>query len=99
MDLDLVESAQRGDQAAFMALIRPRSDRLFGIAQRILRDVDQAEDALQDALVIAWRDLRGLRDPDRFDAWLRKLLVNIIVDVDGTRLIILISIGEGTSEA
>ena len=85
MDLDLVESARRGDQAAFMALVRPRSDRLFAIAQRILRDVDQAEDALQDALVIAWRDLRGLRDPDRFDAWLRKLLVNICIRQAGAR--------------
>ena len=57
-------------------LIRARSDRLFAVAQRILRDVDRAEDALQDALVIAWRDLRGLRDPDRFDAWLQRLLIH-----------------------
>ena len=64
MDRDLVESAQHGDQAAFVDLIRARVDRLYAIAQRILRDVDRAEDALQDALVIAWRDLRGLRDPD-----------------------------------
>jgi RNA polymerase sigma-70 factor (ECF subfamily) len=62
-----------------MALVRPRSDRLFAIAQRILRDIDRAEDALQDALVIAWRDLRGLRDPDRFDAWLRRLVVNVCI--------------------
>lgn len=79
MDRDLVVAARRGDQAAFMALVRPRSDRLFAIAQRVLRDVDRAEDALQDALVIAWRDLRGLRDPDRFDAWLHRLLVNVCV--------------------
>jgi RNA polymerase sigma-70 factor (ECF subfamily) len=79
MDRDLVEAAARGDHSAFMALVRPRADRLFGIAQRILRDVDRAEDALQDALVIAWRDLRGLRDPDRFDAWLRRLLVNVCI--------------------
>lgn len=79
MDRDLVEAAQKGDQQAFMALVRPRSDRLFGVAQRILRDVDRAEDALQDALVIAWRDLRGLRDPDRFDAWLHRLLVHVSV--------------------
>ena len=84
MDRDLVEAARRGDQAAFMALVRPRSDRLFAIAQRVLRDVDRAEDALQDALVIAWRDLRGLRDPDRFDAWLRRLLVNVCIR-DATR--------------
>jgi RNA polymerase sigma-70 factor (ECF subfamily) len=80
MDRDLVEAAQRGDQEAYVHLIRPRSDHLFAIAQRILRDVDRAEDALQDVLVIAWRDLRGLRDPDRFDAWLRRLLVHECID-------------------
>jgi RNA polymerase sigma-70 factor (ECF subfamily) len=80
VDRDLVEAAQRGDRQAYVDLIRPRSNRLFAIAQRILRDVDRAEDALQDALVIAWRDLRGLRDPDRFDAWLQRLLVNECID-------------------
>ena len=79
MDHDLVAAARRGDQAAFMDLVRPRSNRLFGIALQILRDIDRAEDALQDALVIAWRDLRGLRDPDRLDGWLRRLLVNICI--------------------
>ena len=79
MDRDLVEAASKGDQAAFIDLIRPRTSRLFAIAQRILRDIDRAEDALQDALVIAWRDLRGLRDPDRFDAWLRRLVVNVCI--------------------
>ena len=74
MDRDLVEAARNGDREAYVDLIRVRSDRLFAIAQRILRDIDRAEDALQDALVIAWRDLRGLRDPDRFDAWLQRLL-------------------------
>src|SRR5215212_11438536 len=79
MDLDLVRSAQHGDQAAFVALISARGDRLYAIAHRILRDIDRAEDALQDALVIAWRDLRGLRDPDRFDAWLQRLLINVCI--------------------
>jgi len=80
VDRDLVESAQHGDQAAFVDLISPRADRLYAIAQRILRDVDRAEDALQDALVIAWRDLRGLRDPDRFDAWLQRVLVRVCIE-------------------
>src|SRR5215208_4525126 len=79
MDRDLVEAAAKGDRAAYVALISSRADRLFAIAQRILRDVDRAEDALQDALVIAWRDLRGLRDPDRFDAWLNRVLVNVCI--------------------
>ena len=79
MDRDLVEAAQNGDREAYVDLIRARSDRLFAVAQRILRDIDRAEDALQDALVIAWRDLRGLRDPDRFDAWLQRLLINVCI--------------------
>jgi RNA polymerase sigma-70 factor (ECF subfamily) len=80
MDRDLVESAQHGDQAAFVDLMRTRIDRLFVLSHRILRDVDRAEDALQDALVIAWRDLRGLRDPDRFDAWLHRVVVHECID-------------------
>ena len=79
MDGDLIEAARNGDRAAFVDLIRVRQDRLFATAQRILRDIDRAEDALQDALVIAWRDLRGLRDPDRFDAWLQRLLINVCI--------------------
>ncbi len=79
MDRDLVEAARNGDREAYVDLIRVRSDRLFAVAQRILRDIDRAEDALQDALVIAWRDLRGLRDPDRFDAWLQRLLINVCI--------------------
>jgi DNA-directed RNA polymerase specialized sigma24 family protein len=58
MDHELVAAARSGDQAAFMDLVRPRSNRLFAVALQILRDIDRAEDALQDALVIAWRDLR-----------------------------------------
>src|SRR5919107_3909041 len=69
VDRDLVEQAQRGDQEAFAVLARSRGDALFGIARRILRDVSLAEDAVQQALVIAWRELPRLRDPDRFDAW------------------------------
>ena len=79
MDRDLVEAAQRGDQAAFVDLVKLRGGRFLAIAHRILRDVDRAEDALQDALVIAWRDLPSLRDPDRFDAWVHRLLTNVCI--------------------
>jgi RNA polymerase sigma-70 factor (ECF subfamily) len=79
VDRDLVEAARRGDREAYADLIRTRGDRLYAIAQRILRDVDRTEDAVQDALVIAWRDLPGLRDPDRFDAWLHRLVVRSCV--------------------
>jgi DNA-directed RNA polymerase specialized sigma24 family protein len=79
VDGDLIEAARNGDRDAYVDLISVRQDRLFATAQRILRDIDRAEDALQDALVIAWRDLRGLRDPDRFDAWLQRLLINVCI--------------------
>jgi RNA polymerase sigma-70 factor (ECF subfamily) len=76
VDRDLVEQAQRGDREAFAILARTRGDVLFGIARRILRDVSLAEDAVQQALVIAWRELPRLRDPDRFDGWLQRTLVH-----------------------
>jgi len=79
MDRDLVEAARTGDGEAYADLIRVRGDRLFALAQRVLRDVDRAEDALQEALAIAWRDLPGLRDPDRFDAWLHRLVVRACI--------------------
>jgi RNA polymerase sigma-70 factor (ECF subfamily) len=79
VDRDLVEAARHGDREAYADLIRARGDRLFALAQRILRDVDRTEDAVQEALVIAWRDLPALRDPDRFDAWLHRLVVRSCV--------------------
>ena len=79
MDRDLVERAQGGDQKAFMALVDIHGDQLYSIAHRILRDAERAEDALQDALVIAWRDLPSLRDPDRFDAWVHRVLTNACI--------------------
>ncbi len=77
---ELVERAQRGDREAFDDLATAAYHRLYAIARRILRDGYAAEDAVQDALVRAWRDLRGLRDRDRFDAWLHRLLVHACAD-------------------
>lgn len=76
MDRDVVERAQHDDREAFAILARSHGDRLMAIAQRILRDVGRAEDAVQQTLVIAWGSLPSLRDPDRFDAWLQRLLVH-----------------------
>ena len=75
MHRHLVERAMAGDHDAFSELARVRIGRLYAIAVLILRDPGRAEDATQEALVAAWRDLSALRDPDRFDAWLRRLLV------------------------
>jgi RNA polymerase sigma-70 factor (ECF subfamily) len=72
----LVELAQEGDEEAFASLARMAGDRLMGIAYRILRDVDRAEDAVQQTIVTAWRELPTLRDPDRFGGWLYRMLVH-----------------------
>jgi RNA polymerase sigma-70 factor (ECF subfamily) len=72
----LVDQARQGDAEAFDALARTVGDRCMAIACRILRDVDQAEDAVQAALIVAWRELRTLRDPDRFEPWLHRILTN-----------------------
>ena len=80
MTLDLVVRAQRGDHLAFEALAGASVDRLYAVARRVLRDPDAAEDAVQECLVRAWRDLRALRDPGRWDAWLYRLLLNACRD-------------------
>lgn len=76
MQVALVERARAGDEEAFASLARAAGDRLLAIAYRILRDLGLAEDAVQQTLVLAWRELPSLRDVDRFDAWLRRLLVH-----------------------
>jgi RNA polymerase sigma-70 factor (ECF subfamily) len=80
MTVELVRAAQAGDQAAFEALIRGAYGRLVATARHILRGPEAAEDAAQDAIVRCWRDLRGLRDPERFEPWLHRLLVNACRD-------------------
>jgi RNA polymerase sigma-70 factor (ECF subfamily) len=75
MDTDLVIRAQHGDEEAFASLAVAAGDRLHAVAHRILRDIDLAEDATQQALLAIWRDLPQLRDPTRFDAWSYRLLV------------------------
>jgi len=72
--------AMRGDHDAFAALVSGASNRLYALACLILRDTDRAEDATQDALVRAWREIPRLRDAERFDAWLRRLVVNACYD-------------------
>ena len=76
MDRTLVEAARSGDEEAFASIARGSADRLFAVAHRILRDVGRAEDAVQQTLVTAWRELPGLREVERFDAWLHRILVH-----------------------
>ena len=76
----LVELARNGDMVAFTELLDAALGRLDGAARLIVRDPDLAHDAVQDACIRAWRDLPGLRDPDRFDGWLHRLTVNACLD-------------------
>jgi RNA polymerase sigma-70 factor, ECF subfamily len=76
-----VERARRGDHDAFASLIDVHLARLDAAARLILRDPELARDAVQEALIRAWRDLPGLRDLDRFEAWLHRLTVNACLDL------------------
>jgi RNA polymerase sigma-70 factor (ECF subfamily) len=77
----LVERAREGDHDAFAELVDVSIVRLDAAARLVLRDPELARDAVQDTLIRVWRDLPGLRDPDRFDAWLHRLLINACLDL------------------
>ena len=72
----LVERAREGDDVAFSELVDLDGDLCYAIAYRILRDPERAQDAVQQAFLLAWRELPRLRDPERFGPWLHRLLVN-----------------------
>ncbi len=75
MQRELVARARDGDLEAFTQLVKAAFPRLKGVAYLVLRDTARAEDAVQETFVAAWKDLRALRDPDAWDAWLRRLLM------------------------
>ena len=76
MQAQLIERAKRGDRDAFTSIAAASVDRCYALAYRILRDPHRAQDAAQQALLGAWRDLPTLREIERFDAWLHRLVVN-----------------------
>ena len=78
---DLVERAKQGDHDAFAMLAGDAVARLDAAARLILRDPELARDGVQDGFIRAWRTLPALRDPDRFDAWLRRLVVHSCIDI------------------
>ena len=85
MQAALVERARRGDREAFGVLAGGAVDRLYAVARLILSDTELAKDATQDTLARAWRDLPTLRDVERFDAWLHRLLVTACRDIGRRR--------------
>lgn len=72
----LVERARDGDEDAFTDLVDLDGDRCYAIAYRILRDTERAKDAVQQAFLLAWRELPRLREAERYEVWLYRLLVN-----------------------
>ena len=82
---DLVERAKRGDHDAFAVLVGAAIARLDAAARLILRDPELARDAVQEGFIRAWRHLPGLRDPERFDAWLHRLVIHSCIDVTRRR--------------
>lgn len=85
MQAELVQQARRGDREAFGVLAGAAVDRLYTVARLILRDADLAQDATQEALIRAWRDLPSLREVERFDAWLYRVAVRACSDVRKAR--------------
>jgi RNA polymerase sigma-70 factor, ECF subfamily len=75
MQRDLVLRASTGDHDAFASLATDAYGRLHRTARLILRGEDLASDAVQEALTSAWLHIRAVRDPERFDAWLNRLVV------------------------
>jgi RNA polymerase sigma-70 factor (ECF subfamily) len=76
VERELIERARGGDRAAFEALVRLKVDAVYGTALAILGHEADAQDAVQEAFVAAWRSMAGLRDPDRFEAWFGRIVVN-----------------------
>lgn len=72
----LVAAAQRGDGAAFDELVRRHSTPMFRVAFRVLGDGVEAEDAVQDAWVSAWRSLRSFRGDSAPSTWLYRVVTN-----------------------
>jgi RNA polymerase sigma-70 factor (ECF subfamily) len=75
LDVALVVRARAGEHDAFATLAAGSIDGLYRLARMILRDPAIAEDVVQDTLLAAWQGLPALREPERFEAWLRQLLV------------------------
>ncbi|HET7830786.1 MAG TPA: RNA polymerase sigma factor [Candidatus Limnocylindrales bacterium] len=80
MDASIVERARAGDREAFATLARHALPWMDGVARLTLRDPELARDAVQEALVRAWKSLPGLRDPEQFQAWLRRLVIRACID-------------------
>lgn len=75
-ELTLVVRAQEGDTRAFEVLVRRHQDQFYRLAVRLLGNSSDAEDAVQEAFVAAWRQLRGFRGEAAFSSWMYRIVTN-----------------------
>jgi RNA polymerase sigma-70 factor, ECF subfamily len=76
----LVRAARDGDAASFAAIVRAETPAAYRLALSIVRSPSEAEDAVQEAFLRAWRDIRGLRDPEGWPGWFRRVTVRASLD-------------------
>ena len=82
---ELLDAARGGDDEAFRRLVQPHHAELHAHCYRMLASLHDAEDALQDALLRAWRGLDGLRDPGSLRTWLYRIATNSCLDAIARR--------------
>jgi len=85
IDRDIYRAAIQGDRDAFELIIRANSRTLFAIAYGVLQDRAEAEDAVQDAFVKAWKSRWRVREPEKFPAWLATIARNRARDLARSR--------------
>jgi RNA polymerase sigma-70 factor (ECF subfamily) len=97
LDRALIERARAGDREAYAHVATQASHRWFALALRVLRDHDAARDVLQVVLVQVWRDLPRLRDPELFEAWSYRVVINACNTARrrSRRSVVTIELGEG----
>lgn len=72
----MVDRARNGELDAFEEIVHDRIDAIYRLSFAIVGDEADARDATQETFVAAWRGIRTVRDPERFDAWLQRIAVN-----------------------
>jgi RNA polymerase sigma-70 factor (ECF subfamily) len=75
-DADLVARLQRGDDSAFEAIVRTHSGRLLSVARRFLGNNEDAQDAVQDAFIRAYKAIHTFEARAQLHTWLHRILVN-----------------------
>ena len=84
-DLTLVDRVLSGDRRAFESLVRKHERRVFRVALAVLRNIEDAEEVMQDAFVKAFRHLDQFRREARFSTWLTRIAVNEAIEKRSTR--------------